>query len=68
MWDIFKLFLELNDKNEVAEYLEVLLNYLVNSPGELTEKEIQEPVNRIIEEGGTITPLTQLTNSNLMYH
>jgi predicted transposase/invertase (TIGR01784 family) len=54
LWDIFKLFLTLNDKNTVFEYLEALLNYLVNSPGELTEEDLQEPVARIIEEGGDI--------------
>jgi predicted transposase/invertase (TIGR01784 family) len=52
LWDIFKLFLELSDKNNISEYLEVMVNYLVNSPGKLTEEELQEPVNRIIEEGG----------------
>jgi predicted transposase/invertase (TIGR01784 family) len=52
LWDIFKLFLELSDKNNISEYLEVLVNYLVNSPGKLTEEELQEPVTRIIEEGG----------------
>jgi predicted transposase/invertase (TIGR01784 family) len=54
LWDIFKLFLSLNDKNTVFEYLEALLNYLVNSPGELTEEDLQETVARIIEEGGDI--------------
>jgi predicted transposase/invertase (TIGR01784 family) len=52
LWDIFKLFLELSDKNNISEYLEVLVNYLVNSPGKLTEEELQEPVNRLIEQGG----------------
>ena len=52
LWDIFKLFLELSDKNNISEYLEVLVNYLANSPGKLTEEELQEPVARIIEEGG----------------
>ena len=52
LWDIFKLFLELSDKNNISEYLEALVTYLSNSPGKLTEEEIQEPVTRIIEEGG----------------
>ena len=52
LWDIFKLFLELSDKNNISEYLEVLVTYLVNSPGKLTEEELQKPVNRLIEEGG----------------
>jgi hypothetical protein len=52
LWDIFKLFLELSDKNNISEYLEVLVTYLVNSPGKLTEEELQEPVNRLIEQGG----------------
>jgi predicted transposase/invertase (TIGR01784 family) len=52
LWDIFKLFLELDDKDNISEYLEVLVTYLVNSPGKLTEEELQEPVNRLIEEGG----------------
>jgi predicted transposase/invertase (TIGR01784 family) len=52
LWDIFKLFLELSDKSNISEYLEALVTYLVNSPGKLTEEELQEPVTRIIEEGG----------------
>jgi predicted transposase/invertase (TIGR01784 family) len=52
LWDIFKLFLELDDKDNISEYLEVLVTYLVNSSGKLTEEELQEPVNRLIEEGG----------------
>jgi predicted transposase/invertase (TIGR01784 family) len=52
LWDIFKLFLELENKNNISEYLEALVTYLVNSPGKLTEEELQEPVNRLIEEGG----------------
>ncbi len=52
LWDIFKLFLELSDKSNISEYLEVLVTYLVNSPGKLTEEELQEPVTRLIEEGG----------------
>jgi predicted transposase YdaD len=54
LWDIFKLFLELSDKNKIVEYLEVLVNYLANSPGELTDEELREPVTRIIKEGGAI--------------
>ncbi len=42
----------MSDKNNISEYLEVLVTYLVNSPGKLTEEELQEPVNRLIEEGG----------------
>ena len=52
LWDIFKLFLELSNKDNISEYLEVLVTYLVNGPGKLTEEELQEPVNRLIEEGG----------------
>jgi predicted transposase/invertase (TIGR01784 family) len=52
LWDIFKLFLELENKNNISEYLEALVTYLVNSPGKLTEEELQGPVNRLIEEGG----------------
>jgi predicted transposase/invertase (TIGR01784 family) len=52
LWDIFKLFLELSDKDNISEYLEALVTYLVNSPGKLTEEELQEPVNRLIEQGG----------------
>jgi predicted transposase/invertase (TIGR01784 family) len=52
LWDIFKLFLELDNKNNISEYLEALVTYLVNSPGKLTEEELQEPVNRLIEQGG----------------
>jgi predicted transposase/invertase (TIGR01784 family) len=52
LWDIFKLFLELGNTKNISEYLEALVTYLVNSPGKLTEEELQEPVNRLIEEGG----------------
>jgi predicted transposase/invertase (TIGR01784 family) len=52
LWDIFKLFLELSNKDNISEYLEALVTYLVNSPGKLTEEELQEPVNRLIEQGG----------------
>lgn len=44
----------MGDKNKISEYLEVLLNYLANSTGELTEEELREPVTRIIEAGGTV--------------
>ena len=33
LWDIFKLFLELGNTGNISEYLEVLVTYLVNSPG-----------------------------------
>ncbi len=52
LWDIFKLFLELGNTKNISEYLEALVTYLVNSPGKLTEEELQGPVNRLIEEGG----------------
>jgi predicted transposase/invertase (TIGR01784 family) len=54
LWDILKLFLELSDKTKVSEYLEVLLRYLVNSPGEFNKKELHEQVASLIEEGGDI--------------
>jgi predicted transposase/invertase (TIGR01784 family) len=54
LWDIFKLFLELRDKTKVSEYLEVLLRYLVNSPGEFNKEELHEQVISILEEGGNI--------------
>lgn len=54
LWDIFKLFLELKDKTKVSEYLEVLLKYLFNSPGEFNKEELHEQVTSILEEGGHI--------------
>jgi predicted transposase/invertase (TIGR01784 family) len=54
LWDIFKLFLELSDKTKVSEYLEVLLKYLLYSPGELKQEELHEQVTSILEEGGDI--------------
>jgi predicted transposase/invertase (TIGR01784 family) len=54
LWDIFKLFLELSDKTKVSEYLEVLLRYLFNSPGEFNKEELHEQVTSILEEGGDI--------------
>jgi predicted transposase/invertase (TIGR01784 family) len=54
LWDIFKLFLELSDKTKVSEYLEVLLRYLFNRPGEFNKEELHEQVTSILEEGGDI--------------
>jgi predicted transposase/invertase (TIGR01784 family) len=44
----------LSDKTKVSEYLEVLLKYLFNSPGELNKEELHEQVTSILEEGGNI--------------
>jgi predicted transposase/invertase (TIGR01784 family) len=52
LWEIFKLFLELSDKAKVSEYLEVLLRYLFNSPGDFNQDDIREQVTGILEEGG----------------
>jgi hypothetical protein len=52
--DIFKLFLELSDKTKVSEYLEVLLRYLFDSPGEYNKEELHEQVTSMLEEGGDI--------------
>jgi len=52
LWEIFKLFLELSDKAKVSEYLEVLLRYLFNSPGDFNKDDIREQVTGILEEGG----------------
>jgi predicted transposase/invertase (TIGR01784 family) len=54
LWEIFKLFLELSDKTKMSEYLEVLLRYLFNSPGELNKEELREQVANILEDGGDI--------------
>jgi predicted transposase/invertase (TIGR01784 family) len=54
LWEIFKLFLELSDKSQVSEYLEVLLRYLFNSPGDYSKDEIREQVTRILEGGGDV--------------
>lgn len=66
--EVLKLFWELKDKTKSTEYLEVLLRYLTASARDLTKEELNESVTKIFIEGGNITPLTQLTNSNLMYH
>jgi len=52
LWDIFKLFLELSDKAKISEYLEVLLRYLFNSPGDFSKDDIREQVTGILEKGG----------------
>jgi predicted transposase/invertase (TIGR01784 family) len=52
LWEIFKLFLELSDKAKVSEYLEVLLRYLFNSPGDFSKDDIREQVTGILEDGG----------------
>jgi predicted transposase/invertase (TIGR01784 family) len=54
LWEIFKLFLELSDKSKVSEYLEVLLRYLFNSPGDYSKEEIREQVTTILEGGGDV--------------
>jgi predicted transposase/invertase (TIGR01784 family) len=54
LMDIFRLFLELSDKTEVSQYLEVLLRYLFNSPGEYSKEEIREQVTDILERGGDV--------------
>ena len=54
LMDIFRLFLELSDKTEVSQYLEVLLRYLFNSPGEYSKEEIREQVTDILERGGEV--------------
>jgi predicted transposase/invertase (TIGR01784 family) len=54
LMDIFRLFLELSDKTKVSEYLEVLLRYLFNSPGEYSKEEIREQVTNILERGGDV--------------
>jgi predicted transposase/invertase (TIGR01784 family) len=54
LWDIFKIFLEIRDKTKVSEYLEVLLSYLFNSPGDFNKEELHEQVTSILEEGGDI--------------
>ncbi len=51
--DIFKLFTELSDKSEAAEYLEALLRYLFDTR-DFTPEQIRESVTRAIKEGGTI--------------
>jgi predicted transposase/invertase (TIGR01784 family) len=54
LWEIFKLFLELSDKSQVSEYLEILLRYLFNSPGDYSKDEIREQVTTILEGGGDV--------------
>jgi predicted transposase/invertase (TIGR01784 family) len=52
--EIFPLFLELKDKKKGTEYLEVLLRYLTRSAGSLPEKELNEAVTQLFEEGGEL--------------
>jgi predicted transposase/invertase (TIGR01784 family) len=52
--EIFPLLLELNDKKKGTEYLEVLLGYLTKSAGKLPEKELNESVTQLFEEGGDL--------------
>ena len=50
--EIFPLFLELKDKEKGTEYLDVLLRYLTRSARGLPEKELDESVRKLFEEGG----------------
>ncbi|UCH98013.1 MAG: Rpn family recombination-promoting nuclease/putative transposase, partial [Candidatus Aminicenantes bacterium] len=52
--EILPLFLELKDKKKGTEYLEVLLRYLTRSAGSLPEKELNEAVSQLFEEGGDL--------------
>jgi predicted transposase/invertase (TIGR01784 family) len=52
--EIFPLFIELKDKKKGTEYLEVLLRYLTRSARSLPEKELNESVSQLFEEGGNI--------------
>jgi predicted transposase/invertase (TIGR01784 family) len=52
--EIFPLFLELKDKEKGTEYLEVLLRYLTRSARALPEKELNESVTQLFEEGGDL--------------
>jgi predicted transposase/invertase (TIGR01784 family) len=52
--DIFPLFLELNDKKKGTEYLEVLLRYLTRSARGLPEKDLNESISKLFEDGGDI--------------
>jgi predicted transposase/invertase (TIGR01784 family) len=52
--EILPLFLELKNKKKGTEYLEVLLSYLTRSSGNLPEKELNEAVTQLFEEGGEL--------------
>lgn len=52
--EIFPLFLELKDKKKGTEYLDVLLRYLTRSARGLPEKDLNESVSQIFEEGGDL--------------
>ena len=52
--EIFPLFHELHDKNKGTEYLEVLLRYLTRSARSLPERELNQSVRKLFEEGGNI--------------
>ena len=52
--EILPLFSELEDKAKRNEYLEVLLEYLSRSAGNLPEKELNDTVTQIFDEGGDL--------------
>jgi predicted transposase/invertase (TIGR01784 family) len=52
--DIFRLFMELEDKSRGTEYLEILLRYLSNSAEYVTLEELRETVVEFFEEGGEL--------------
>ncbi|UCH93155.1 MAG: Rpn family recombination-promoting nuclease/putative transposase [Candidatus Aminicenantes bacterium] len=52
--EIFPLFHELKDKKKGTEYLDVLLRYLTRSARGLPEKELDESVSQLFEEGGEL--------------
>ncbi len=52
--EILPLFHELKDKKKRTEYLEVLLRYLTRSARGLREKDLDESVTKLFEEGGDL--------------
>jgi len=52
--EILKLFHEIKDKYSARDYLVALVNYLVNSPGNLTDNEINESISEVFSQGGDI--------------
>jgi predicted transposase/invertase (TIGR01784 family) len=52
--EILKLFHEIKDKYSARDYLVALVNYLVSSPGNLTDNEINESISEVFSQGGDI--------------
>ena len=67
--ELFQLISDLiqRDEKKGTEYLYALIRYLTASGKYLEKKALEGAYSEVFNEGGDITPLTQLANLNLKY-